>query len=116
MTWQDKKRWIDWWMPRLGVAASIAAIIAHAFWAHASGCKTDFARGGAAVVLIALAVFAPIQYFADADASVARLSGKLIAPLSMFDPFFAPPILAIVGTLLWGYGDLVAPFAQGVCR
>jgi len=92
----------------MGVVASIVCLFLHVVWSIISGCAVDFQRGGASIVAIAVTVFAFIQYYADIDAGIPYASGKGITPFSLRHPFVLPPILAVFGTLVWGYGDLLA--------
>jgi uncharacterized integral membrane protein len=90
------------------MAATVLVLLGYGVWAYwGSSCPANFSRFGAAVVGIALAVFAPIQYYADLEASVAKLSGGPNIPWYQH-PFVVPSILVILGTLIWGYGDLLA--------
>jgi hypothetical protein len=108
LSWQEQAKWANKWMPRLAMAASVLTLLVHGALAWRSDCPKGFERSGADIVAFALAAFAVIQYFADIDAGTARLSGKRMVPWSILHPFVFLPILAIIGTVLWGYGDLLA--------
>lgn len=93
--------------PRLALWASIAVVALHWWWAAISGVSLNFARGGALVVLISAVSYG---WFTWHLTNVAIPSGGPVRRFSLFDPYFMLPLLGVVGTILWGYGDLV-PFA-----
>lgn len=99
---------IDYLAPRAAWWASVLVVAAHWWWASSSGCGFNFARGGALLVLISASAYGLLVWYAS---DVAVVSGSTIKKWHPFHPLFMLPFLGFVGTILWGYGDLL-PFGK----
>lgn len=102
-----KRKIINYLAPRLAAGISVAALTLHAFWAHSSGCSVNFQRGGAIVTLIAAALYAVVEWH---DPKTLHLSGGPVTKLTFSNPYLTLPLLATLGTVVWGYGDLITWF------
>lgn len=104
---------VNYLAPRAALAVSIAALASHAAWAILSDCGVNFQRAGAPVVLISALCYALIEW---REPKVGLLSGGRLQRLKLFNPLFILPVLAAVGTLVWGYGDLLPLFRSDGCN
>lgn len=88
--------------PRIAWLISLIAIVAHAYWVINSKISMNFSRCGAVITLMTAALYAVLDWH-DPKATV--LSGAKIKSIKIFDPYITLPILAVIGTAVWGYGD-----------
>jgi hypothetical protein len=86
------------WFPVVG---SIAAVIGHAAWDFAHPCLHTLGRSGAIVTF-----FGGLSAYGGATRIWIR-KGTLIRGVREVPYALAGAILALCGTLLWGYGDLL---------
>ncbi len=114
-TAQDTYPWmrrlaISYLAPRLALLFSTLVLGGHVIWAMKSGSGVNFQRGGAPVVFISAVCYAVIEWH---EPKAALLDGGPVRKLRLFNPLFLLPLLAAIGTLVWGYGDLLPFFATG---
>ena len=94
--------------PYIGYILTAFIVAIHYFWATQSLCSINFQRGGALVVLVSAVLFAWVEWHTP---NHALLSGGRLPKFSFFSPLVSLPLIAVFGTLLWGYGDLL-PWLQ----
>lgn len=102
-----RRRTVNFLVPRCAFWLSVLTVAVHAWWASVSHCGVDFQRGGAVVVLLSAAGYGLVSWH--------EATSLMVNKLSPFHPLFMLPLLGVVGTLLWGYGDLL-PFFGTACR
>lgn len=114
-TWQQsdtypwmRRKAIDYIAPRAAFVFSIIFIIIHYRWALESKCGVNFQRSGAVIALVSAALYSLIEWHKP-DAAV--LEGT-IKRFKFFSPYFMLPLLLAVGTVIWGYGDLLPMFGD----
>ncbi|RWB64377.1 MAG: hypothetical protein EOQ48_01805 [Mesorhizobium sp.] len=98
-----RRRTVDYLAPRLALWASILALFLHGWWATNTACSLHFARSGAAIVLISALAFGWTAWH-----EVPKL---VVNRPAVFHPLLMLPALALFGTFVWGYGDLL-PFGK----
>lgn len=101
-----KRKAMEYFAPRLALWISVSSLIGHWYWASITHCGVNFQRGGAIVVLAAAALYAVLEWF---EPNAATVSGGPVQRVWFYNPAFLLPILGALGTLIWGYGDLL-PF------
>ena len=106
--WQKRKA-VEFASPRLGLFSSVLTIAFHVYWAVTSSCSENFQRGGSIVVFISAIMFAYSNWH---DSKGGRLDGGPVEKFEFWNPNLLMPIIAGVGTLIWGYGDLVPLFGN----
>lgn len=99
--------------PRAALGISLIALFVHFIWAIYTKCGVNFQRGGSIVALSAAALYAFVDWH---DPKTALLSGKRINRLRILGPYIMLPILAAIGTIVWGYGDLIPFFGNSGCK
>lgn len=99
-------------LPRAAFWVSFIVLASHWYWAEASHCGVNFQRGGAVITLAAALAYAVLEWH---DSGTALLSGQRAPIWSFFKPAFVLPVLAAVGTAVWGYGDLLPIFESTGC-
>jgi hypothetical protein len=102
-----KRHTIDCLAPRLTWVMCLAAIFIHFIWAYQTSCSVNFQRGGAIVVFASALCYALVDWH-KSDAAVP--SGSPVKKLSLVEPLFVCPLFGTIGTLMWGYGDLITWF------
>jgi hypothetical protein len=103
-----RKNTANYLAPRLALWVSLAAVALHWYWATSSQCSFHFARSGAVLVLASALAYGWISWH---DPKTMHLSGGKISNWALFNPLFMLPFLGFVGTIIWGYGDLL-PFGK----
>ncbi|WP_210168388.1 hypothetical protein [Aminobacter sp. DSM 101952] len=98
-----KRRTAEYLAPRLALWACLLALFLHGWWAITTSCSLHFARSGAAIVLVSALAFGWTAWH--------EAPKMLVNRLAFFHPLCMLPALALLGTLIWGYGDLV-PFGK----
>lgn len=101
---------VEYFVPRIALFLSILLFVLHIWWAVSSRCGVNFARGGALLVLVSAGGLGWMTWL---DPKLTFLSG---GPRNKFDwlhPLVMLPLIGVVGTIIWGYGDLL-PF--GKCK
>ncbi|GJE27540.1 hypothetical protein [Methylobacterium organophilum] len=99
-----KLKALEYLLPRAAFWVSIAVLGSHWYWAEASRCGVNFQRGGAVITVAAALAYATLEWH---DPGTAHLSGARAPVWSFFKPAFVLPVLAALGTAVWGYGDLL---------
>lgn len=98
------------WTARLAIAvlpvAIIATLVFHYHWASANESALAFQRSGAAIVALDAAFFGLVRWHLDSLNSISYWNGR---PVWIEEKIFAALslVFAIIGTLIWGYGDLL---------
>jgi hypothetical protein len=95
--------------PRLAWWLSLMVIGLHGWWACKSSCGVNFARGGALIVLLSAIGLGVVAWY---EPNYGLLSGGKIKRWHFFHPLVMLPALGIIGTVLWGYGDLLPIFGN----
>jgi hypothetical protein len=108
-----KKNAVVYLAPRAAFWVSIIVLFGHCVWAIHSNCNVNFQRGGSIITLLAAGLYAIIDWH---DPHTMLLSVGQIKRLKIFNPYFILPLLAAVGTLVWGYGDLLPFFGTAGCN
>lgn len=88
----------------LGCLLSLLIVTGHYYWAAQSDCIVNFQRGGSALVLLSAVLFAWVEWH--------RPHGELFSEFrarrpTWRSPYITLPLIAVFGTLIWGYGDLL---------
>ncbi|XHC10656.1 hypothetical protein ABWH98_24520 [Labrenzia sp. ac12] len=99
-----KRRAVNYLSPRCAALISVITLLVHLIWAERSSCAINFQRSGSLLVLNAAAFYAFIEWH---KADGGKLSGGKLKRYSLFNPFIVLPIIAALGTVVWGYGDLL---------
>ena len=99
-----RRRTANYLAPRIAWWASLLVIILHGWWASSSSCSFNFARGGALVVLISAAAYGWIMWH---EPKGGLLGGGPINRFEPFHPLLMIPLLGALGTIMWGYGDML---------
>ncbi|MCD0421232.1 hypothetical protein LOC51_28770 [Rubrivivax sp. JA1024] len=107
-----KRKAIAYFAPRATLFITVASLAIHSGWAWATNCGVNFQRGGAIVVLVAAALYALSEWY---EAKGGRLDGGALERYHFLNPAFLLPFLAALGTLIWGYGDLLPFFGAAGC-
>ena len=81
-------------------------VFTHICWAKASDDPTNFQRGGALIVIVEFSLFSWVRFFDNQIQSQAWVGGR---PVSKFEKlsFLFAVVLGVIGTFIWGYGDLI---------
>lgn len=93
-------------IPYLVCVFSLISITIHGYLSYIHSCSETFQRGGSLLVLMAAVGFGIIEYI---NPETTYLSGRKKRTFHLNNPLVALPFIAAVGTLIWGYGDLI-PF------
>jgi len=109
-TFMERKRAYDYLVPRLSWCLIVLALVAHYNLAMGT-CSVTFARGGATVTIIAAMAAAMSDWHAPSGMS---LSGGPVPRFQLFEPKLTVAIQVVLGTLVWGFGDL-APYLSKAC-
>lgn len=104
-----KRSSIGFLAPRFTWILCIAGIVIHFIWALNTNCSVNFQRGGAVVVFAAALCYALVDWH-KSDAAV--FSGSPVKKLSLMEPLFVCPLFGTIGTIIWGYGDLITWFGN----
>jgi hypothetical protein len=107
-----KRKAMKYFAPRLALWISALSLVGHGYWASITHCGVNFQRGGAIVVFAAAALYAILEWH---EPNGAILDGGLVQRIWFYNPAFLLPLLGAVGTLIWGYGDLVPFFGSTGC-
>jgi hypothetical protein len=107
-----RRKVVNWLVPRLSWVLSALSIVAHIVWAILSSCSTDFTRAGAAVTVIAAIGAALVDWH---EPNAAMLDGGPVPRFRLLDPMVAIALQVALGTLIWGYGDLVPLLSRASC-
>jgi hypothetical protein len=94
--------------PDTGIVGGIILLILHLAIAARTGCAENFQRGGSAIVALAVLVIAGIEHRRDRRSNLTFWSDDAALPFRLRNPYVMAPVLAILGTLIWGYGDILA--------
>lgn len=108
-----RRRVMDYLAPRLALLFTVIVLIVHATWAMTSDCGVNFQRAGSPIVLISAGLYAAIEWHTPKGG---MLDGGLVEKLKLFNPLFLLPLLGVLGTAIWGYGDLFPLFGSGGCN
>jgi hypothetical protein len=103
-----KRKAIDYFAPRAAFICSIIVLTIHYWWAFESKCGVNFQRSGAVIALVSAALYSLIEWH-KSDAGVL---GGTIKRFRFFSPYFMLPLLLAMGTVIWGYGDLLPMFGN----
>lgn len=103
-----RRRTANYLAPRIAWWMSLLIVAVHWWWAASSSCGFNFARGGALVVLLSAIAFGWVAWH---EPRGGMLDGGPVNRWAFFHPLFMLPFLGLVGTILWGYGDLL-PFGS----
>lgn len=98
-------RCVQWIAIILGPALAFGILIAHFAWAVDSDSGANFQRGGALVVLVEFLLFAIVRSKLASENSQAWLGGRPESNLDIASSIISV-VVATVGTVTWGYGDL----------
>jgi len=107
-----KRKTVNFISPFIGYILTTIILGIHYIWAVESECSVNFQRGGAMVVLVSAWLFGWIDWH-KSEAGI--LGGGPIKKFDFFAKHFAVPFVAIIGTLTWGYGDLLPWISQAKC-
>jgi hypothetical protein len=107
-----KRKAVRYFAPRLALWTSVLSLVGHWYWASITHSSVNFQRGGAIVVLAAAALYAVLEWH---QPSTSNLSGGPVQQFWFHNPAFLLPFLGAVGTLVWGYGDLLPFFGSSTC-
>lgn len=105
-----KRKAANYISPRIGYLLTIIILLLHYYWAIESNCSINFQRGGATIVLVSALFFAWVDWHPPASG---QLSGGKVEKFSIWSPLFALPLIAVIGTIIWGYGDLLPSLPDG---
>ena len=103
----------------LAYCTSLLVVVGHYFWSSSGDCAIHFQRAGAAVVIVALSLLVHSQWkqnrnigFLEKNIGGDHNSAKIL------EYYVAAPILAVFGTVIWGYGDILANLVgiESVCK
>lgn len=108
-----KRKAVTYIAPRAAFWISLITLFAHVIWAIHTKCGVNFQRGGSIVALSTAVLYAVVDWH---DPKTAFLSGGRIKPITIFDPYIMLPVLAAIGTVVWGYGDLLPFFGNSGCK
>jgi hypothetical protein len=106
-----KRRTVNYIALRAAFFVSLIVLFVHCIWALQTHCGINFQRGGSIIALLAAGLYAVVDWH---DPKTVFLSGGGMRPITFFDPYFMLPVLGALGTVVWGYGDLLPFF--GICR
>lgn len=107
----ERGRAVSYFLPRVSWILCAMAIGGHVAWALSS-CPLNFGRGGAAVTMIAALAAAMTDWHAP-NAMV--LDGGPANVFRLLEPKIAIAMQVLLGTAIWGYGDLLPFLRQGYC-
>lgn len=107
-----KRKTVNFVSPYICYFSITIILSVHYFWAVETDCSVDFQRGGALIVLVSAFLFGWTEWHKPEGGP---LGGGKIKKFGLFEPHFAIPLTAIIGTLLWGYGDLVPWLSKERC-
>lgn len=93
----------------IALTFTIPILLIHYMWAVHSQCSVNFQRAGADISLVAATIFAFMSWYA-APNSVLDSGG--LPKFSWRNPNFALPVVALIGTMVWGYGDMLPGFGN----
>ena len=96
----------------LAYVVTFAVLVMHAVWAHNTKCGVNFQRGGADISLVAAVLFAFVSWYGSEGF---KLDGGRVPKWSLLNPNVALPLVALLGTITWGYGDMVPWFSSKGC-
>lgn len=102
-----KRKTVDFISPLIGYALTLIIIIAHYIWAFETGDGLNFGRGGALIVLVSGALYGWIDWFRSGNEHEDDID---LRQFHVLESHFAIPFIAVLGTLIWGYGDLLPWF------
>ena len=105
---RSKVRVVQTHATAVALTATVVVISAHWAWARHTHNATDFARGGALVSLFTALLLATLATYTFDKGF--QLDGGRVPEFHPLKPSFVVPVLAAVGTILWGYGDMVPWF------
>ncbi len=106
-----KRRTVNFLAPRLALAFTLLSVIIHTIWALKSECGINFQRSGAMITFISAALYALTAWH---EPKGGYLDGGPLNKIRPFEPMFLLPFLGLLGTIIWGYGDLL-PFFGTKC-
>jgi hypothetical protein len=98
------------WLPRVTAAVAFPVVISHGYWAFVTDCDVHFSRGGSLLVFMAvLSIFGlEDRMHRTSHMNFCDASGPI--PFKFLGPYIVAGSLAMIGTLIWGYGDLIANY------
>jgi hypothetical protein len=104
-----KKKIVEQYAALIAYATTVAIIATHSAMSYYWSCNTTFQRGGADISLVAAALFAFVSWY---SIDGFKLSGGAVPKLNLLNPNLALPVVALTGTLIWGYGDALVDFGN----
>lgn len=107
----QKKRAATASVSPLAIFFTIIILLIHSLLAWHFECSVTFQRGGADIALVAAALFAFINWY-SMEGMV--LDGGNVPLFSWLNPNVILSLIALIGTVTWGYGDLM-PFGTRGC-
>jgi hypothetical protein len=109
--WMRRKA-MNWLVPRAGWGMCLGLVALHFAWAGISSCSADFARAGAAVTLVAAIGAALLDWH---DPKAMALDGGKLPIFRLLNPIVALALQVALGTIIWGYGDLLPILSRTGC-
>lgn len=100
----QKRHTVQSLAPLVALVITLASLTVHFIVASMTNCSVNFQRGGSIISLTAAALYAVLDWHKN-DAALP--SGSRTQPFKLLDPKILLPLLGVVGTLIWGYGDLI---------
>lgn len=98
------------WLPKLSAALAFPVVIGHAYWALSVDCDAHFGRGGSVLVIMAVLSVFGLEDRMHRTSHMVFLNSEGAKPFKFSNPYIIAGILAMVGTLIWGYGDWFANY------
>ena len=98
------------WAASVIVPLLVAVILAlHWRWALISDDPANFARAGAAMIVVDILAYGIFRWEADAVLGIAYFEGRRLWRIEVFFGFVTA-ITGVLGTATWGYGDIFFKF------
>ena len=93
----------------LALFLTMILLAIHFVWALHSKCSVNFQRAGADISFVAAGISALTTWYSVPNGG---LDGGGAPKFSWRNPNVALPLIAGIGTLVWGYGDLFTSFGM----
>lgn len=92
-------------LPSLSWISALLILLVHYKWAISSQTNIHFQRAGAAIICVDIIAFSLMTFISNTVLSIAVIGGRTPSKLAFLSAF-SMAALAVVGTIIWGYGDI----------